>query len=140
MATVVFGSAFGSKVEIIPEKQILHINRNTRKIAWVVKAIRFRDKDTKQFVIYIPSLELTGYGNTEKKAMEMLKFSVDDFLGYIINLSVKEMNNEISKLGWKQNRLKKKDYSKAFVDIDGNLKSFNALEDKVEFVDLKMSA
>jgi hypothetical protein len=140
MTAIAFNAVFGSKLKIVEDKQILHINRNTRKVAWLVKAVRFKDKDTKQSIVYIPSLELTGYGNNEKKALEMLKFSVDDFFGHLINLSTKEMNNEISKLGWKQNRLKKKDYSKTYVDIDGNLKSFNALDDKVEFVDLKMSA
>jgi hypothetical protein len=135
-----FASDFDSRLKIVADKQVLHINREKRKITCHVKAVRFQDKDTKQYVIYVPSHELTGYGATEKKAMEMLKSSIDDFCKYLMNLSVKEMNAEISKLGWKQNRLRKKDYSKAYVDIDGNLKSFNAMQDKVEFVDIKMSA
>lgn len=129
----------GHKMKMVPDMQILHINRNTQKISWNAKGIKLKDKDTRQIVIYIPSFEITGYGSTEKKALEMLKSATEGFFKHLMHLSVKEMNAEIVKLGWKQNRLKKKDYSNAYVDIDGDLKDFNA-EGKVEFVDLKMSA
>lgn len=135
-----FETNFDSKLKIVPGKQVLHINREKQKITSRVKATRFQDKDTKQYVVYIPSLEITGYGSTEKKAMEMLKFSIDNFCKHIMALSVREMNAEVVKLGWKQDRLRKKDYSKVHVDIDGNLKEFNALKDRVEFVDLQMTA
>jgi hypothetical protein len=127
-----------SKLKIVPEKQVLHINRSTLKITWDVKGIRFRDKDTNQYVLYIPSFEISGYGATEKKAKEMLWSSTEDFFKYLMNLSVKEMNKELIKFGWKQDRLKKKNYSKVYVDLDGSLKDFNAEE--VEFIDLKMTA
>jgi hypothetical protein len=40
--------------------------------------VKYIDKDTRQYVIYIPSLEISGYGATEAKAMEMVEFSLKD--------------------------------------------------------------
>lgn len=135
-----FHTDFNSKLKIVSDKQVLHINKKNRTIKGIVKAIRFQDKDTKQFVIYVPSHELTGYGSSEKRAMEMLKFSIDDFCSFLLTLSAKKMDEELVKLGWKKDRVKNKEYSKAHVDVDGNLKSFNAVEDKVEFVDIEIAA
>ena len=68
----------------------------------------------------------------KKKAEEMLKFSLDDFNNFLIKLSPKKISDELGKLGWKHSVIKNKEYSKAYVDMSGNLKNFNAVGDKVE--------
>ena len=52
-----------------------------------VDAYKYIDKETRQYVIYIPSLEISGYGATEGKAMEMVEFSLKDYAEYLLGFS-----------------------------------------------------
>ena len=61
---------------------------------------KFIGKDTRQQVIYMPSFELSGYGETFEKAYEMLKFSVNNLFEYTISLPSDEIEKELSKYGW----------------------------------------
>lgn len=97
-----------------------------------MNVLKFQDKDTKQFISYCPCFDLSGYGETKEKALEMLEFSVKEFFHYLLSLSPKQMQAELNSLGWKQNKISHKEYSKAFVDVNGNLQNFNAVGDKVE--------
>ncbi len=112
--------------------ELLRINHSKKSIEGQFKVLTFRDKDTRQIVCYIPSLEISGYGATDKKAKEMLKFSLDACFKHFVDLSQKKLEIEIRSLGWLKKPLRNKEYSKSFVDIDGNLQSFNAVDDKVE--------
>lgn len=100
-----------------------------------IGAFKFIDNDTKQYVIYIPSLEISGYGETEDKAREMLKFSLDDFYQYLVSLPSGQINEELVKLGWEKSVLHK-DYSKSYIDSKGKLNNVNAENGKVEQVTL----
>ena len=84
----------------------LHINRNTGKIAFRLVNYKYRDKDTRQMVIYFPSLELSGYGESEEKAEEMALFSIDEYFKYLIKLAPGTMDKELSVVGWKQRNIK----------------------------------
>jgi hypothetical protein len=119
--------------------ELLNINRNTGKIMFKLAAFRFRDKDTRQMVVYIPSLDISGYGATEKKAEEMINFSLENFLTYLMELPSKKMNAELENFGWKHSTLKNKEFSKAYVDGNGELKNFNAVADTVEKLTLVAS-
>lgn len=114
------------------DKDSLHININSGRINANLSAFKYRDKDTRQIVFYIPSLELTSYGATEEKAAEMIKFSIDDYFSFLISLPTKKLQAELSSLKWKHNTLKNKEYSNAYVDVSGQLKNLNAVGDKVE--------
>ena len=89
------------------ETEQLHVKLSKRNIKGAIKgnigAFKFIDKDTKQYVMYIPSLEISGYGDTEDKAREMLKFSLDDFSKYLVSLPFEQINEELVKLGWADN-------------------------------------
>ena len=115
----------------------LHINANAGKISAEFTMYKYRDKDTRQIVCYIPSLELTGYGADEVKAEEMLKFSVCDYFEYLHTLSAKKIQSELLSLKWKKNTFKNKEFSVAHVDVTGKLKSLNAVGDKVERLSIK---
>lgn len=116
-----------------PKVETLHINKNSKRIKAIVKRIQYRDKDTRQIVIYIPTLEISGYGATEKKAIDMVKFSMDEYFTSLVDLSAKDMEKELAKHGWQhKNRYSNKEYSKAYIDADGKLQNFNAVADKVE--------
>jgi len=126
------------ELKTAPEVEHLHINRKNGKIESTIKAVKFKDKDTNQFIIYIPSFEISGYGSTSAKALESFKFSLDEFFKYIISLSPKNLSVELFRLGWKHNKIKKKDFSRAYVDVSGNLKGFNIAEERAEVVEIKI--
>jgi hypothetical protein len=115
----------------------LRVHKSAKKIVGFVNIFRFRDKDTNQFLSFCPSLELTGYGETEHKALEMLKFSISDYFDYLIELSPKEIEKELRLHGFTHDKIKNKEYSKVFVEINGDLKNFNAVDDKVERLTLE---
>jgi len=102
------------------------------RIAGTMNGLGFRDADTGQFICYLPSVDISGYGETEEKAIEMAKFSLSEYFSYLMTLSVKKRDSLLFSLGWKHERMKNKEYSKAFVDGGGQLQDFNAVEGKVE--------
>ncbi len=105
---------------------------HTGKISAELNMYKYRDKDTRQIVFYVPSLELTSYGADEEKAIEMIRFSIDNYLEFLVTLSTKKLEAELLLLKWKRNFLKNKEYSTAYVDVSGKLKNLNAVGDKVE--------
>jgi len=116
----------------------LRINRAVGKVKGFMGVLKFIDKDTKQFIAFCPCFDITGYGETEEKAFEMLKFSVSAYFDHLVNnLSLKEMEAELSSLGWKHKKFLNKEYSNTYVDIDGQMKNFNAVDDKVERMTLQ---
>jgi hypothetical protein len=104
---------------------------SSNKINARLNALRFKDAETNQVVYYLPSLDISGYGEDADKAMELAKFSVQEYFGYLLRLSQKKREEELRELGWKHNKLRHKEYSKAFVDDQGELQNF-AIEGKVE--------
>ena len=112
----------------------LHINKGKLHITGYLNVYRFVDKDTRQHVIYIPSLELSGYGETSDKATEMAKEALSEFLGSMLHRTSSEVMAELSDLGWKKNMFRNKDFSNH--DIAGKLKHLNADNDKVEHLAL----
>lgn len=113
----------------------LHIS-NSRSGGFQIKSwlntLRFLDKDTQMYVCYIPALNLSGYGIDIKKAQDMAKFSLDQYFDYLSSLSLKQIKLELQKLGWKNNSLRNKDFSKSFVDFRGELQNFNVDLEAVE--------
>jgi hypothetical protein len=119
------------------QKETLHINSNANRVSGELSLLKFRDKDTRQMVFYIPLLELTSYGATEQKALEMMNFSVQDFFTYLMSLPTKKREAELLKLGWKNSILRNKEFSKAYVEVSTQLQNFNAVADKVERLTLQ---
>lgn len=75
-----------SKLEFVKQNKkhagtdFLRVNKSVKKINGILNVLRFKDKDTLQFIAYCPSLDITGYGENENKASEMLKFQFRIFL------------------------------------------------------------
>jgi hypothetical protein len=116
----------------VANQENIRIDKNRRHISLKVTMYRLIDTDTKQWVNYVPALDLTSYGATQEKATVMLNSSIDDLFEYLIDLSPKQLNTELSKLGWKQHHFRNKEYSKAYIDINGELKDLNIVPEKVE--------
>ena len=106
---------------------------NKRMVKMSARMVKFRDKDTRQIIFFIPSLQITGYGATDKKALEMLNFSITEYFEYLATIpSYNKLEEELTGLGWKHAPRVNKQYSKVFVSSDGELENFNAVADEVE--------
>ena len=88
--------------------------------------LTFKDKDTKQFVFVVPSLSMSSYGSTQAKAKQMLGAEIHTFFVNLLQLKPEQITRELKKLGWIKNSMRAKQYSKAYVGIDGTLQNFNA--------------
>lgn len=110
----------------------LKIDLGNRRVRGTLSVFRFRDKDTKQYVMYAPSLEISGYGETKSKAEKMFRIMADNAFVHLTSLNVTELQQELRKYGWKKDIIFKKEYSKAYVDGNGELQNLNAEETSVE--------
>lgn len=109
----------------------LKINAKKGKIDIHVNGVSFIDKDTKQIIIYIPSLDISSYGETRTKAEEMLKESFDFFCRHIIALATTEVGKQLAALGWQKSFFAKQ-FSKLYVNENGQSKNFNAENNHIE--------
>lgn len=118
------------------KEDIIHINQKKAVITGMFSILKYVDKETQQVVIYLPALEISGYGETDEKATEILRFNIHELFKYLIDLPPVELKSYLQSAGW-SNKLFNKDFSKAFVDTNGDLKNF-AVDEKVERLTLQM--
>ena len=78
-------------------------NIGSKNIKVNVQVIFF--KEDKTHFAYIPSFDLTGYGKTDKSAMDSLTVTLDEFLRYTTNKNTLLL--ELKRLGWKIRSRKK---------------------------------
>lgn len=64
---------------------------------------------------YMPSFDLTGYGNTEGEAKESLTIVLDEFLRYTLNKNT--LFIEMQRLGWKIKSKTKPMYAPQMSDL-----------------------
>ena len=64
---------------------------------------------------FMPSFDLTGYGNTEEEAKESLTVVLDEFLRYTLNKNT--LFIEMQRLGWKIKSKKKPMYAPQMSDL-----------------------
>ncbi|MDI9320365.1 MAG: hypothetical protein QM530_07825 [Phycisphaerales bacterium] len=107
------------------KKETLTVNLHKKRINGEVTSLNFVDKDTKQHVIYIPSLEISGYGETIEKAKKIVEFSINDFFTSLLKLSLIDVRQELKKLGWER-AMFNKEFSHAYIDANGELNGFEA--------------
>ncbi len=109
-------------------KEKLSIDIKKRTCKGIVTSITFLDGN--QHVTYIPSLEISGYGDDPGEAEELLKISIDDFFKHLFELPEDNIFSEMNKLGWVKHKYFNKQISNlsdtTFEDIR---KEFNLPDD-----------
>ncbi len=88
----------------------------------------FYFEDHGHIIVYVPSMNLSAYGNTVEEAMDMLiNVVIDDFFESIVRSSEGEAFQQLSKLGWSlQGHSHEREFTNsAYVDKDGILRNFN---------------
>lgn len=96
------------------------------KIKLRVTAYKWKQDET--FFVYVPSLDISSYGNTAKEAVQMMNFSLKEFAYDLKAVGRKNSEIVLAKLGWKQEIYKNKNFSHAYIDKDGVIQNLG-LED-----------
>jgi hypothetical protein len=113
--------SFGSKPV---ENETIHLNANGIKaIVNVMTGIEHNI-----WVFYCPSLNVSGYGNTKEEAHESFDHNIEVFLKDMFVLNLYQRIKYIKSLGWKQDKIFNKQYSKAYIDKDGQLNNLEVPE------------
>jgi len=110
----------------------IRINLHRRELSAQVSAVRFKDRDTNQIIIYIPSLDISGYGDDITEAETLLRESMNNFFIHLTTLTQKKMDAELNRLGWKKAKFFNKRFTHPFADVDGSLQNFNVEPNSVE--------
>ena len=122
-----------TKVQKKQDFDALHINQRKGHIHGYINVYKFLDKDTRQFVVYAPSLDTSGYGETEEKATFMIKESLTDIFMSFIKMPPDHLSAELLKFGWKKHSLRNKDFSNPSVGLDENkLEELNVDKNHIE--------
>lgn len=115
-----------------PKQDKLHIDFTHRRVKGNLTCVQFTDADTNMIVVYLPSLELSGYGDTAAEAHELLKDSLDEWFIHLLTKTREEVKKELNKFGWTQDQFRSKDFSKAYVDGAGVLQNMNPVEGSIK--------
>lgn len=89
-----------------------------------VKIVIVSGKEGEYFVSLAPSINVSGYGKTIHDADESFDENMHLFMDDLLKLSKDRREDEIFKLGFKKERFKNKNFSKAYVDENGILNNF----------------
>jgi hypothetical protein len=85
-------------------------------------------------VYYAPSMEISGYGMSDKKAMDMFLLSIEDYCNFLFELTPKKREAELNKSGWKKSKLQAKEFSRAYIDLYGQLQDLNFVAEEIEML------
>lgn len=75
------------------------------------------------WVCYCSSLNTSGYGETKKEAEESFRHNLEVFCEYLLKLKVEQQYQELRSLGWESKKYARKQFSKAYVDENGELQN-----------------
>jgi hypothetical protein len=106
-------------------------SRFTKSLELTVTIFSFVDKDTMQHIRYVPSLDLSSYGNDADKAQLMLDTSLQEELNRILAMNNKQAKSYLAQYGWKIQPHHNKNLSNVVVDKHGALQDFNVDIDSV---------
>lgn len=124
----------------VSASEFIRIDRQTHDISGGQVGYSYIDADTLQHVYYIPSLEVSGYGETKEKALEMLKFNMAELFNFLLKSDVVQMKRQLEDLGWAPDKLLNREFSKASIDMAGALEGINAVDGKIERINFTAAA
>lgn len=79
-----------------------------------VVGFSFLDKESKMHVMYIPSLDISGYGDTIEEADSMANECLKEYCDQLVKLSLKEITSEMIRLGWSKDKFHTKVFKPNF--------------------------
>lgn len=109
------------------EEEFLKIDKSKERVTAHLRI--FDVLDDEHVVSFIPSLNLSGYGNSIQESRDMIQYVLDDYFEALLKLKKSTIARELSNFGWSQHYFSKQFKNKSFVDKDGILKNFELPED-----------
>lgn len=97
-----------------------------------ISIVRVVDRETGQITLYIPSLEISGYGENIDKADIMLRHQVQDFFQYLADNHKHDIRTELLRYGWRRTSIDRHRFSNAFIDKEGLLQGLEGEDAVVE--------
>ncbi|MEO7177179.1 MAG: hypothetical protein ABIV51_14650 [Saprospiraceae bacterium] len=104
-------------------KEVIKIDFDIKTISAVFLAIEF--KEAEQFVVHLPSIEISGYGDSINEAKNMVDEAVSTFFENLMALDKNEITKELNRMGFKNSQYFKKRFERSYVDSDGDLQNFD---------------
>src|SRR5690606_25906698 len=86
----------------------------------------YSGKSGDHWIVIIPSLNVSGYGDTEDEAIKDIEYNIKVFCDDLLSLDRIQMNIELKKMGWVKDKYFNKRYSTVFVDENGVLQNFDS--------------
>jgi hypothetical protein len=118
------------------QKDDLKIDFRKKEVYATLTVAQFQDHE--HFVIYVPSLQITAYGDNLNEAFEMFKVEWEELCRALLSLPEYQAVSELEKYGWiREKLLKKKFHSEAYLNKEGILANFN-LPEKTTIVEQKI--
>ncbi|MBB3125245.1 hypothetical protein FHS04_002789 [Mesoflavibacter sabulilitoris] len=90
------------------------------------KFLNFTGKSGDHWISIIPSLNVSGYGDTEQDSIKDLEYNLKILCEDLFSLNETQRDLELKKMGWERNKIFKKQYSSAYVDENGVLQNFDS--------------
>lgn len=110
------------------KKESLNINIKKQTLKGNFSAIAFKEGETQ--IVYIPSLQLSSYGDTLDEAREMMEKVLHDFSKNLVTLPEAKVNSILTNLGWKKDSIfKKRMTNLSETTFDDIIKEFNLPKD-----------
>jgi hypothetical protein len=100
-----------------------------------INVITASGKDGEHFIVVTPSLLVSGYGNTSEEAQQSFKHNMVLFCKDLLALNHDVRDAELRKLGFVQEKLATKNFSKAYVDENGVLQGLEPNTKKVSMLE-----
>ncbi len=88
--------------------------------------LTYTGKSGEHWVSIIPSLNVSGYGESEEDAIKDSQYNLKVLFEDLYELTLAQRDSELKKLGWLPNKFFKRQYSSAYVDENGVLQNFDS--------------
>lgn len=88
--------------------------------------LNFTGKSGDHWISIIPSLNVSGYGDSESEALEDLKYNLKVLCEDLFELTQDQRDTELKKMGWSRNKFFGKKYASVYVDENGVLQNFDS--------------
>lgn len=100
-------------------------NQKVREIEGTLNSLEFIDNNS--YIIFIPTLNLSSYGNNQEEAIYMMReIVIKDFCETIMAQPVEKVISDLKELGWNQSPFFKKELSRtSYISKKGILKELN---------------
>lgn len=105
-------------------EEFIKVDKSKGRVNRHLTMIFYKDQDS--VIAYLPSLIISGYGDSEKEAAQMVTTTVEEYFRSLLPQPLSVITNELKQYGWMQKKyLKKQFIPTAFIDPAGILRQFD---------------